>query len=138
MVPIAPVEAEHRLFPDTQLFARYVKLDPTVWAPKLYWRGRSREETEETISNRQRIVSFDIDTIALPTATDRWSVSLPEHPETTFDDLRAGKWPKPTEEEIDARCKAIELARGIRTQLDIKPLTTSIIIRQLREGSERT
>jgi len=70
-----------------------------------------------------------------PTAASRWKVILPEHPETTFDDLRAGKWPKPTKEEIDTRRKAMELARGIRAQLDLRPLTTSTIIRQVREGT---
>jgi len=135
MVLIAPVEAERKLFPDTQLFARYVKFDPIAWAPELYQRESIREETQQTVFYSQRTILFDVDTIALPTATSRWKVSLPEHPETTFDDLRAGKCPKPTEEEIDARCKAMELARGIRAQLDIRPLTTSTIIRQLREGT---
>ncbi|MDH5364462.1 MAG: hypothetical protein OEW82_04765 [Dehalococcoidia bacterium] len=135
MVLIAPVEAERKLFPDTQLFARYVKLDPIAWAPELYQQESIREETQQTVFHSQRTMLFDVDIIALPTATSRWKVSLPGHPETTFDDLRTGKWPKPTEEEIDARCKAMELARGIRAQLDIRPLTTSTIIRQLREGT---
>jgi len=135
MVLIAPVEAERKLFPDTQFFARYFKLDPIAWAPELYQRESIREETQQTVFYSQRTMLFDVDIIALPTATSRWKVSLPEHPETTFDDLRAGRWPKPTNDEMDTRRKAIELARGIRAQLDIRPLTTSTIIRQLREGT---
>ncbi len=135
MAVIAPVETEPKSFPDTQLLARYVKLNPIVWAPGLYQRESSNEETQQTLFTSQRTISFHVDTIVLPTATSRWKVSLPEHPETTFDDLRAGKWPKPTKEEIDTRRNAMELAQGIRAQLDIRPLTTSVIIRQLREGT---
>jgi formiminotetrahydrofolate cyclodeaminase len=53
-----------------------------------------------------------------------------------FDDLRAGKWPKATDEEIKARDKALELAQSVHDKLDIRPLTTATIVRQLREGKE--
>jgi len=72
----------------------------------------------------------------LPTATRRWKVNIPGHPELTFDDLRAGKWPKPTKEEIEARSKALELAEHVHDNLDIRPLTTATMVRQLREGKE--
>lgn len=72
----------------------------------------------------------------LPIATRRWKVNLPSHPELTFDDLRAAKWPNPTEGEIEARSKALELAQHVHAKLDIRPLTTATIVRQLREGKE--
>jgi len=135
MAVIAAVETEPKSFPDTQLLARYVKLDPLAWAPGLYRLESSNGETQQTFFARQRTISFHVDTIVLPTATNRWRVSLPEHPERTFDDLRAGKWPKPTKEEIDTRRNAMQLAQSVRAQLDIRPLTTSAIIRRLREGT---
>ena len=49
--------------------------------------------------------------------------------------IEVGK-PKPTEQELKERRKALELARSVRPKLDIRPLTTSTMIRQLREGIE--
>ena len=72
----------------------------------------------------------------LPIATRRWKVNLFGHPELTFDDLRTGKWPELTEEEIETRTKALELAQHVHAKLDIRPLTTATIVRQLREGKE--
>jgi len=137
MVPITSVEAEPKLFSDAQLLARYVRLNPIDWALGICQRKSSGQERLETVFSRERTILFDIDTIELPTAASRWGVSLPSHPETTFDDLRAGRWPKPTNDEMDTRRKAMELARGIREQLDIRPLTTSVIIRQLRQGETK-
>ena len=130
LTPFAEVKPA---FLDSILSSPYLSLNLAAWVPGLY-RWQSIEQMLHTTFDGQRPVAFDIDTVELPTATRRWKISLPGYPEVTFDDLRAGKWPKPTEQEIEARCKALELARGVYEKLDIRPLTTSTIIRQLREG----
>lgn len=79
---------------------------------------------------------FEVDKLRVPVASERWAVKWPGHPEITFEDLRAGRLPKPTLQELASRQEAIQQAREIRTRLDIRPLTTSTIIRQLREGTE--
>ncbi len=128
-----PVEVKPAVLSDLILSSPYLWLSMTTWIPGLYER-QSIEQTLRTTFDGQRPIVFNIDNVELPTATRRWKVSLPEHPEVTFDDLRAGKWPKPTEQELEARQKALELAREVREKLDIRPLKTSTIIRQLREG----
>lgn len=104
-----------------------------AWVPGLY-QWQSAEQMLPTSFNGQQPTPFDINTVDLPTATRRWKVSLLRYPEVTFDDLRAGNWPKPSEQELEARRKALELARDVHEKLDIRPLTTATIIRQLREG----
>ena len=42
----------------------------------------------------------------------------------------------PTEEEIKTRSEALELAQYVHDKLDIRPLTTTTIVRQLREEKE--
>ena len=120
---------------DDILSSTYIAFGLQAWMPQLY-QWRSIELSASTTFNGQHPVLFEIDTIDLPTATKRWKVSLPEHPEVTFDDLRAGKWPRPTKDELEARDKALELARDVHDKLDIRPLTTATITRQLREGKE--
>ena len=120
---------------DSILSSTYITFSLQTWMPQLY-RWRSIEPSVPTTFNGQHPVLFEIDTMDLPTATKRWKVSLPEHPEVTFDDLRAGKWPRPTKEELEARGKALELAADVHDKLDIRPLTTTTIVRQLREGKE--
>lgn len=120
---------------DNILSSTYITLSLQAWMPQLY-QWRSIEESVLTTFDGQQPVLFEINTVDLPTATRRWKVSFPEHPEITFDELRAGKWPKPTEEEIEARGKALELAQSVHGKLDIRPLTTATIVRQLREGKE--
>ncbi len=118
---------------DSILSSPYLNLSLATWIPGLYeW--RSIERMLQTTFDGQRPIVFDIDNVELPTATRRWKVSLAGYPEITFDDLRTGNWPKPTEEELEARSKALELAQEVHKELDIRPLTTSTIIRQLREG----
>ncbi len=126
-------EAEPALLSDDILSSTFLSLNLATWVPGLYeW--QSIEQTLLTAFEGQRPIAFDIDNVELPTATRRWNVSLPEYPEVTFGDLRAGNWPKPTDQEMEARRKALELARDVREKLDIRPLSTSTIIRQLREG----
>ena len=120
---------------DSILSSPYIKFGLQAWMPQLY-RWRAVEQSVRTSLDGQQPIPFEINTIDLPTATKRWKVSLSEHPEVTFDNLRAGKWPKPTKEELEARHKALELARGVHDKLDIRPLTTATIVRQLREGKE--
>ena len=121
--------------PDSIFSSPYLTLGLQAWVPELYqWRPIGR--LAATSLDGQQPVMFEIDTIDLPIATRRWKVNLPGHPELTFDDLRAGKWPKPTEEEIEARSNALELAQHVHDKLDIRPLTTATIVRQLREGKE--
>lgn len=120
---------------DDILSSTYITFGLQAWVPQLC-RWRSIERSVPTTFDGQQPVLFQVNTIDLPTATKRWKVSLPEHPEITFDNLRAGKWPRPTKEELEARSKALELARGVHDNLDIRPLTTTTIVRQLREGKE--
>lgn len=120
---------------DSVLSSTYITFSLQTWMPQLY-QWRSIKPSTPTTFDGQHPVLFEINTIDLPTATRRWKVNLPGHPEVTFDDLRAGKWPKPTEEEMEARGKALELAQSVHDKLDIRPLTTATIIRQFREGKE--
>jgi len=130
-----PEEINIPAVPDSILSSPYLTLGLQAWIPELYqWRPIGR--LAATSLDGQQPVMFEIDTIDLPIATRRWKVNLPGHPELTFDDLRAGKWPKPTEEEIEARSKALELAQHVHDKLDIRPLTTATIVRQIREGKE--
>lgn len=130
-----PEEINIPAIPDSVFSSPYLTLGLQAWVPQLY-QWRPIERLVSTSFDEQQPVVFEIDTIDLPTATRRWRVNLPGRPELTFDDLRAGKWPKPTEEEIEARSKALELAQYVHDRLDIRPLTTATIVRQLREGKE--
>lgn len=130
-----PEEINIPAVPDSIFSSPYLTLGLQAWMPELYqWRPIGRSAA--TSLDGQQPVMFEIDTIDLPIATRRWKVNLPGHPELTFDDLRAGKWPKPTEEEIEARSKALELAQHVHDKLDIRPLTAATIVQQLREGKE--
>lgn len=130
---IPPMEVKPATLSDSILSSPYLSLSIAAWIPGLYaW--QPTEKMLRTTFDGHQPITFDIDTIELPSATRRWKVSFPEYPEITFDDLRAGNWPEPTEEELKARRKALELARDVHQKIDIRPLTTSTIIRQLREG----
>lgn len=130
---IPPVEVKPTTISDSVLSSTYLSLSIAAWVPGLYsW--QPSEKLLQTSYDGLQPVEFYIDTVELPTATQRWKVSLPEYPEVTFDDLRAGNWPKPTKRELEERHKALELARDVHEKLDIRPLSTSTIIRQLREG----
>ena len=128
-----PAEVEPAVLSDSILSSPYVSLSIAAWVPGLY-QWQPTETMLRTTFDGQQPIAFDIDTIELPTATRRWKISLPGYPEVTFDDLRAGNWPEVTEQELEARRKALELARDVHDKLDIRPLKTSTIIRQLREG----
>lgn len=117
------------------LSSPYIAFGLQAWVPQFY-QWRSIESSTPTTFDGQQPMLFEIDTVDLPIAARRWKIDLPEHPQVTFDDLRAGKWSKPTEEELKARGKALELARSVHEKLDIRPLTTATMIRQLREGIE--
>jgi hypothetical protein len=121
--------------PDSILSSQCLTLGLQAWVPELY-QWRPIERLALTSFDEQQPILFEIDTIDLPTAMRRWKVSSPEHPEITFDDLRTGKWPKPDEEEIEARSEALKLAQYVHDKLDIRPLTTTTIVRQLREEKE--
>jgi len=126
-------EVKPAILSDSILSSPYLSFTLATWVPGLYeW--QSIGQMLHTTFDGQRPIVFDIDNVELPTATRRWKVSLSGYPEATFDDLRAGRWPKPTKQEIEARHKALELAKDVHEKLDIRPLTTSTIIRQLREG----
>jgi len=130
---IPPLEIEPAALTDSVLSSPYLSLTIAAWVPGLYsW--QPTEKLLQTTYDGLRPVEFYIDTVELPIATRRWKVSLPEYPEVTFDDLRAGNWPKPTKQELEARRKALEIARDVHEELDIRPLKTATIIRQLREG----
>jgi hypothetical protein len=127
------MEVKPAMLSDSILTSPHLSLSIAAWVPGLY-QWQPTEKMLETTLDGQQPIAFDIDTIELPLATRRWKVSLPGHPEVTFDDLRAGKWPEPTEQELEKCRNALELAHEARQTLDIRPLTTSIIIRELREG----
>lgn len=102
------------------------------WIPKLCeW--TAVPQMANTSHNKHQPVKFEIDTMDLPTPTRRWKLSMPEHPEATFDDLRAGRWPELTAEELKDRQAALSAARRLHDKLDIRPLRTSTLIRQLRK-----
>jgi hypothetical protein len=130
---IPPMEVRPATLSDSVLTSLYLSLSIAAWVPGLY-RWQPAETMLKTTFDEQWPIAFDTDTIELPLATRRWKVSLPGYPEVTFDDLRASNWPKPTEQELEERRKALELARDVYQKLDIRPLKTSTIIRQLREG----
>jgi hypothetical protein len=130
---IPPIEVKPATLSDSILSLPYLSLSIAAWVPGLY-RWQPTETWAHTTFDGQKPITFYIDTVELPAANKRWKISLPEYPEVTFDDLRAGNWPEPTEQELKARRKALELARDVRPKLDIRPLTTSTIIRQLRDG----
>lgn len=110
----------------------YLTSNVGSWVPRLFeW--KAVHQMVNTSHNKHQPVSFEIDTIDLPSPAQRWKLSMPGHPEMTFDDLRAGKWPKLTEEELKARQAALLAARRVHDKLDIRPLRTSTIIRQLRK-----
>jgi len=86
-----------------------------------------------TSINGQQPLTMVVDDLDLPNATRRWKVSLPKHPEVTFQNLQEGKLPELTEEEIQERFTALDIAEQVRAGLDIRPLTTTVVIRQIRE-----
>lgn len=130
---IPPVEVKPATLSDSVLSSPYLTLGIAAWVPGLY-RWQPTEATLQTTYDGQRPIEFYVDTIELPLATRRWTVSLPGYPKIAFEDLRAGNWPKPTGQELEERHKALELARNVYEKLDIRPLKTSTIIRQIREG----
>jgi hypothetical protein len=69
-----------------------------------------------------------------PEIADNWPVYYPGHPEVTFADLKAGRFPKLTPEELAERHEAVRRIRELRQKLDIRPLTAEKIIRSLRDG----
>jgi len=132
---ITSTEDVIKILKDSSLSSEYIKFTPRTWIPSSYCL-QSIEPSSPTDFHEEQSVLFEIKNVDLPTAAQRWKISLPEHPEITFEDLRAGKWPKPTEEELKAREEALKLAQRVQEILDIRPLTTTILIRQLREGKE--
>ena len=91
----------------------------------------------ERFKDYERRIQFEVPTLDLPAASERWVVRWQGHPEVTFEDLRAGRLPKPSAIELIDRQKAIKAAQEIRQKIDISPLTTETLIRQLRDGSEQ-
>lgn len=130
---IPPMEVKPAILSDDILSSPYLSLSIASWVPGLYQWQPADIMLRTSFDGKQPLI-FEIDNVELPTATGRWKVSLPGYPEVTFEDLRAGNWPEPTQQELEARRKALELARDVHQKLDIRPLTTSTIIRQLREG----
>lgn len=121
----AMVDQSAKYFPFTQWTTRLVELI-----------GSSAEE-QLTRVKQPGYSSFDVPSLDLQLASDRWVLRWPEHPEITLEDLRARILPEPTKEEIWQRKKAIQEARQLRASLDITPLTTSALIRRLRDGSDK-
>ena len=133
---IPPIEVKSETLSDDILLSKYLSLSIASYVSGIYsW--QPADTTLKTTFNGKQPISFEAHTIDLPTAAQRWSINISGHPEMTFDDLREGNLPEPTDEELEARRKAIELAKGVHEQLDIRPLKTSTIIRMLREGREK-
>lgn len=107
------------------------------WTAQLAEATRLSRQDEGEPVRHPGYTSFVVSTLALSLASDRWVVKWPGHPEVTFEDLRNGRIPKPTPEELDRRKQAVKEAQEIRSYLNIAPLTTSTLIRQLRDGSDR-
>jgi hypothetical protein len=68
------------------------------------------------------------------TPINRMKLHYPGHPEVTVEDLKAGRLPELTPEELARRRKALDEALKIRKKLDIRPLTTTRLTRELRDG----
>ena len=131
------IETINRVLPQDIMTSRNIIVNLDAWVPGLFWL-HSIEQDEYTSHDGQLPIAFVVDTIDLPTATSRWKVSMPEYPDVTFDDIRAGKRPKLTKKMLEERSKALEIARSVRDKIDIRPLTTSAILRQLREGKSNS
>jgi len=95
--------------------------------------GRIRMGIDPALFREPACTQFEIETLELPTASSRWALKWAGHPEVTFDDIRSGKLPGVTEQEKSQRREAIKLAKEIRQELDIRPLTVPALIRSLRE-----
>ncbi len=107
----------------------------TRWTPNLVnW---IREGDESRFFREPSYSAFEVLTLDLQLARDRWIVKWPEHPEVSFEDIRLGRLPKIDPKELGVRQNAIKAARETRQKLNIAPLTTSTIIRQLRNGTEK-
>lgn len=111
---------------------RNLRLNFGGWVPGLC-RWRPVGQALLTSFNGQQPVAFSVDDIDLPTAAQRWKVNLSGHPETSFDDLRDGKWPELSREDLETRQQALHLAKAVHDKIDIRPLRTSTIIREIRD-----
>jgi len=129
----SPIEVRSNMLSADILSSKYIGLGISNWVPGLY-QWQTGQGMLSTSFNGQRPVTFEIDTLDLPIADKRWKVSLSGDVRVSFDDLRDGRWPKPAEVELEKRREALQVAKGIRQVLDIRPLKTSTMVRQLREG----
>jgi len=111
----------------------------TRWTPDIVdWIQVRDESSEESRFFREPgYSSFEVRTLDLPLATDRWKVKWQAHTTLTFEDLRAGRLPRVSSQELTQRQEAIKAARKVRERLNINPLTTTAIIRRLRYGAEK-
>lgn len=133
-IPTSTVrQAEWPTISDAILMSPRLKLRPSTWIPGLTG-GQPLDFAMPTNFNGQVPVSIVVDHLDLPIPARRWKVSIPGHPEITFESLREGNYPELTEEEKEARGRALDEADTVRTELDIRPLTTATIVRQIREG----
>lgn len=124
-----------KLFKDSQLLNEYGTFDLIAYVPELGVRQSTRIMQRTSLLS-DKSITFDVPALDLPSPSRLWRIDWPGHPEFTIQNLLAGEWPRPTEQDIAERSLAVRLAQHIRSKLDIRPLTTSTIIRALREGIE--
>lgn len=122
---------ESPIISDNLLISTSLRFNPSTWItglPVLL----TIKQTMPTSINGQQPLTMVVDDLDLPTAARRWKISLPKHPEVTFQNLQEGKLPELTDEEMQERFTALDIAEQVRAELDIRPLTTTVVIRQIR------
>lgn len=116
-------------------------LSPHVWVNPCTWirHGEWQPLQDKLITSQNGVqpLSFSVADIDIPLPSKRWMLRTIGDAPITFDDLRSGNMPLPTEEELKRRHQAIESAKEIRGKIDIRPLTTSAILRNLRNGKSK-
>jgi hypothetical protein len=127
------IERKSTTISDKILSSRHLRFNVTDFVPGLSGNWQASDTSTGTTFDLHRPINFNIDDIKLPLANQRWKIDSPEYSNSTFDDLRVGNWPRPTELELERRHKALNDARKVRQEMDIRPLTTTTIIHLLRE-----
>lgn len=58
------------------------------------------------------------------------------YPDLSLEDVKAGRVPEPMAKELKRRQEVLRIAHDIRPKLNISPLTTWAVVRDLRDGIE--
>lgn len=113
---------------------RYLDFKISNWVPS-FFQWKHVDEVKHTTFNGQLPITFEVENIVLPTAASRWKISISEYPGLNFEKLLRGEITK-NKELLERRQKAMEIANEVKGKIDIRPLKTATIIRQIRSGQE--